>query len=248
MTDFEGKVALVTGGAQGIGAAIASKFASLKAAIVIPDINYQSAKNTCERLDKEFNCTALPYQTDVSDAVEVGKLFEAVAARLGTVDILVNNAGIAKDGLILRLSDADWDKVIKVNLKGGFNCTKAAARLMVKRRWGRIISISSVVGIMGNFGQANYAASKAGLIGLTKSAAKELAGRGITVNAVAPGYIETEMTADLPPEAKEAYLKSIPMKRPGKPEEVAEVVCFLASESAAYITGQVIHVDGGLLM
>lgn len=248
MTDFEGKVALVTGGAQGIGAAIASKFASLKAAIVIPDINYQSAKNTCERLDKELNCTALPYQTDISDAVEVGKLFEAVAERLGTVDILVNNAGITRDGLILRLSDADWDKVIQVNLKGSFNCIKAAARLMVKRRWGRIISISSVVGIMGNFGQANYAASKAGLIGLTKSAAKELAGRGITVNAVAPGYIETEMTAELPPEAKEAYLKSIPLKRPGKPEEVAEVICFLASESAAYITGQVIHVDGGLLM
>ncbi|MFQ5870510.1 MAG: 3-oxoacyl-[acyl-carrier-protein] reductase [Candidatus Zixiibacteriota bacterium] len=248
MTDFEGKVALVTGGAQGIGAAIASKFASLRAAIVIPDINYQSAKNTCQRLEKEFNCTALPYQTDISDAVEVGKLFEAVAERLGTVNILVNNAGITKDGLILRLSDADWDKVIQVNLKGSFNCIKAAARLMVKRRWGRIISISSVVGIMGNFGQANYAASKAGLIGLTKSAAKESAGRGVTVNAIAPGYIETEMTAELPPDAKEAYLKSIPLKRPGKPEEVAEVICFLASESAAYITGQVIHVDGGLLM
>jgi len=185
---------------------------------------------------------------DVSRAEDVNQLFASAEEKFGGVDILVNNAGITRDALLLRMEEHDWDMVMAVNLKGAFLCSKAAARRMMKNRFGRIINISSVVGVMGNAGQANYSASKAGLIGLTKSLAKEFAGRNITVNAIAPGFIATEMTANLPKEALEKYLEAIPLGRPGTPADVAGVVKFLAGDEAGYITGQVIHVDGGMLM
>jgi 3-oxoacyl-[acyl-carrier protein] reductase len=175
-------------------------------------------------------------------------MVDDVVQKFGSLDILVNNAGIARDNLMLRLDERDWDLVMAVNLKSAFLCTKAVSRVMMKNRWGRIINMSSVVGVMGNAGQANYSASKAGLIGLTKSAAKELGSRNITVNAIAPGYIQTEMTENLPQAAKDGFLSSIPLKRPGTPEDVARVVSFLASDNAEYITGQVIHCDGGMVM
>ena len=245
--DLKGKTALVTGSARGIGKAIAERLASLGAKIVVSDILGDMAESTAREL-REKGFGAISLRTDVTSAPDVEKTIEDILAKFGALDILVNNAGITKDALIVRMSEEDWDRVLNINLKGAFLVTQASAKVMMKQRSGRIINISSVVGRMGNAGQANYSASKAGLIGLTKSAAKELSGRGITVNAIAPGYIATEMTEKLPQAAKDAFLNNIPLKRAGTPEDIARVVAFLASDDASYITGQVIGVDGGLLM
>ena len=241
------RVAMVTGGARGIGYAIAEKLGSDGYSVIISDILSEAANEAASKLSAG-RAKAISVTGDVSKPESVDAMFKASIEAFGRVDILVNNAGVTHDNLLVRLDEKDWDKVMDVNLKGAFLCTKEASRIMMKNRWGRIINISSVVGIMGNVGQANYSASKAGLIGLTKSAAKELAGRNITVNAVAPGYIQTEMTENLTDSAKEAFLSTIPLRRPGRPADVAGVVSFLASDLAEYVTGQVIHCDGGMVM
>lgn len=241
------KVAIVTGGASGIGKAIVERFAKEGAGVVICDINLKLAQQLSDQL-KEKGVKSLAFEMDVSDSSLVEKVVNDVTEQFKRIDILVNNAGITKDALLVRTTPSDWDRVLAVNLKGAFNFTKSTAKVMMRKRHGRIINISSVVGIMGNVGQSSYSASKAGLIGLTKSSAKELASRGITVNAVAPGYILTPMTNDLPQVAKDDFLSSIPLKKAGTPEQVANLVLFLASDEADYITGQVIQIDGGLLM
>jgi 3-oxoacyl-[acyl-carrier protein] reductase len=247
MIDLTGKTAIVTGGARGIGKAIALRLAQAGADVVISDIDLAGAEAAALEV-KSMGRKSLALQGDISKLAEAESLIERTVAALGRVDILVNNAGITRDNLLVRMDEKEWDSVIAVNLKGTFNGIKAAARVMMKQRAGKIISIASVVGVMGNAGQANYAASKAGVIGLTKSAAKELGGRNIQVNAVAPGYIETDMTKDLPEAAKEAFLTLIPLKRPGTAADVADIVLFLASPLADYVTGQVVHVDGGMVM
>ncbi len=247
MGKLDGKVAWVTGSGRGIGKAIAEKLGSEGATLVIHDVVEEIARATADEFAAR-GWKTLPVVSDVSDAAAVSETVKTIKSELGSLDILVNNAGITRDTLLIRMKEADWDLVMRVNLKGAFLCTQAAAKLMMKQRSGSIVNIASVVGVMGNAGQANYSASKAGMIGLTKSTAKELAARGVNVNAVAPGYIETEMTASLPEEAREGFLGAIPLHRPGTPDDVASTVVFLASSDSSYITGQVIHVDGGMLM
>jgi 3-oxoacyl-[acyl-carrier protein] reductase len=242
-----GKTALVTGAARGIGFAIAERLGSEGANIVVSDILADEAKSSAAKLT-EKGIKAIAIAGDISKPEDVDALFKQAADAFGGVDILINNAGITRDNLLMRLDEKSWDLVMSVNLKGAFLCTKAASRGMMKSRWGRIVNMASIVGVIGNAGQANYSASKAGLIGLTKSTAKELAGRNITANAIAPGYIATEMTDHLSEEVKKAYLESIPLKRPGTTADIAGVVAFLVSDDAAYVTGQVIHIDGGMVM
>lgn len=241
------KVAIVTGGARGIGKGIAREFASEGARVIIVNTNPDIAQKAVDELAAD-GLTITARQVNVADIDAVEPFVKAVVSEFGSIDICVNNAGITRDNLLMRLKADDWDTVMNVNLKGTFNMVRAVSRPMMKARYGRIINISSVVGLTGNAGQANYAASKAGIIGLSKSAAKELASRGITVNVVAPGYIETEMTEQLTAEATDGFLSNIPLNRAGTPDDVAGVVTFLASESARYITGQTINVDGGLVM
>ena len=241
-----GKVALVTGGARGIGRAIVEKLLDNGCKVVIADVLDDAGKQTVTELSGRGDVAFV--HCDVTSGANAQTAVDHAVAEFGTLDILVNNAGVTKDTLLIRMTESDWDRVLTINLKGAFLMTQAASRVMMKARSGRIVNISSVVGLMGNAGQGNYAASKAGLIGFTKSIAKELAGRNVTVNAVAPGYIQTEMTESLPEAAKQAFLANIPLKRAGFPEDVANAVLFLAADESAYITGQVLPVCGGLLM
>jgi 3-oxoacyl-[acyl-carrier protein] reductase len=243
------RVVIITGGSRGIGRAIALRFADEKPKLVLLhyDPDESVAKETLVRLaDRGVQGEA--HRIDVSNRGDVDRLFKDVLARFGRVDALINNAGITKDGLLMRMPEDEWDLVLRVNLKGVFNCTQAVIRSMIKERSGRIVNISSVAGQMGNAGQTNYAASKAGIMGFTKSLAREVGSRGITVNAVAPGYIHTEMTSALPEKLKQAFLQQIPLARIGEPEDVAEAVHWLCSGASKYVTGQVIHVNGGLYM
>jgi len=245
---LKGKCAIVTGAAKGIGKAVALKLASLGANIVL---NYRSSEDKAIELEtelKELGVEVLRVKGDISKLADVENLVNQAKEKFGHIDIMVNNAGITKDTLLLRMKEEDFDSVIDVNLKGVFNCLKTITPIMVKQKSGKIVNLSSVVGIIGNAGQVNYAASKAGVIGMTKSLAKEIGARGITVNAVAPGFIETDMTDGLGDKLKEEAKKGIPLRRLGTAADVAEVVAFLSSESSNYITGQVINVDGGMVM
>jgi len=246
-TMLKDQVALVTGAGRGIGRAIALALARHGADLIISDILPDLASSTADEV-KTLGRKFLAVACDVSKFEDCQHMINAGRDAFGKIDILVNNAGITRDNLIMRMSEEEWDAVLSVNLKSVFNCCKAGSRLMLKQKWGRIINISSVVGLMGNAGQTNYAASKAGIIGLTKSLAKEFASRNITVNAVAPGFIKTKMTEVLKQEAREALIKMIPLGRLGEPEDVANAVLFLASPLASYITGQVLTVDGGMVM
>ncbi|MGQ9568934.1 MAG: 3-oxoacyl-[acyl-carrier-protein] reductase [Anaerolineae bacterium] len=248
MEDLSGKVAIVTGASRGIGRAIALELARRGATVVV---NYHTNEAAAQEVVAEIERAggrALAIRADVSQPEEARRLVDAATETFGQVDILVNNAGVTRDTLLMRMSEEDWDLVLDTNLKGAFNCIKAAARTMVRRRFGRIINVTSVAGLAGNVGQANYCAAKAGLIGLTKAVAKELGPRNITVNAVAPGFVETDMTASLPQDLKDTAIRMTPLGRAGRPEDIAKAVAFLASDEAAFITGQILSVDGGMVM
>jgi 3-oxoacyl-[acyl-carrier protein] reductase len=247
MGELDRRVAVVTGGAQGIGAAIAQRLASEGASIAVVDLHLTQAQTQAARL-RELGVTSTAFEVDVANTDQVAQVVTAIAEQFGRIDILVNNAGITRDALIIRMSERDWDAVLDVNLKGVFNFTKAVARGMMKQRSGTIVNVSSVVGLHGNAGQMNYAASKAGVIGATKSAAKELAPRNIRVNAVAPGYIQTAMTDALDEKTRTVLLGAIPAERLGTPDDVANAVLFLVSDRASYVTGEVLRVDGGMAM
>ncbi len=242
------RVAVVTGGSRGIGRAISLSLATTGATVVVNYRGNQAAADETVATIVAAGGHAVAIQADVANGEDVERLFKEVNERFGRIDILVNNAGITRDTLMLRMKDDDWDAVMDTNLRGLFLCTRAVLRPMTRARWGRIINITSVVGLMGNAGQANYAAAKAGIIGFTKSVAREIGSRTITVNAVAPGFIDTELTASLGPETREALIKQIPLGRLGNPDDVAGLVTFLASEQAAYITGQTFNSDGGMVM
>jgi len=244
---LRGTVAMVTGAAQGIGRAICRRMASEGADLALCDINLEGVQDAAKEMSS-YGGKVLPLKGDVASAPQVEEMVRKALEAWGRVDILVNNAGITRDSLLVRMRDEDWNLVLDVNLKGAFYCTREVLRPMMKQRRGRIINVSSVVAAMGNAGQANYVSSKAGLIGLTKATAREMAGRGITVNAVAPGFIETEMTQELSDQIRQSMLRQIPLGRFGLPEDVAAVVSFLASEASSYITGQVIHINGGMYM
>lgn len=245
--DFNGQVAVITGGARGIGKAIAEGLAKKGITLVIADISLEQAMETSAEIGK-LGVKTIAVKLDVSKSDEVTKTFEDVSKEFGRIDILINNAGITRDGLVLRMKEDDWDAVININLKSVFLCSKEAVKIMAKQRYGRIVNIASVVAFMGNPGQANYSASKAGIVGLTKTIAKEYASRGITANVVAPGFITTAMTDALPENVKEEMKRAIPLGRFGTVEDVANAVVFLASPDSGYITGQVVHVNGGMYM
>jgi len=243
------RVVVVTGGSRGIGRTVALKFAEERSRIVLvhydPD---ESASDETLKMLRNTGIEAISYKTDVSSSEDVKTLIKDIIGGFGRIDVLINNAGITRDTLLMRMSEKDWDMVISVNLKSVYNCTQAVLRHMVKQKYGRIVNVSSIAGMIGNPGQANYSASKAGIIGFTKSVAREVGSRNVTVNAVAPGFIETEMTADLPGSVKESYLSNIPLGRAGTPHDVSEAVYWLCSEGASYLTGQTINVNGGMFM
>ena len=245
---LDGKTALVTGASRGIGRAIAIRLASEGAAVAINYAGNVKAAEEVKAVIEAAGGRAMLVQADVADSTAVDAMIKAVIEAFGQIDILVNNAGITRDGLLMRMKEEDWDAVINTNLKGIFHCTKAVSKLMMKKRYGRIVNTASVVGLIGNAGQSNYAAAKAGVIGFSKSMSRELASRGITVNMVAPGFIDTDMTAVLPDKVREAMVADIPLGKIGTPENVADAVVFLVSDQASYITGQTINVDGGMVM
>ena len=245
---LEGRTAIVTGGARGIGKAIVKTLAARGANIAVVDLRMELAEETANEITTKLGVEAIAIEADVSNQESVKAMVKSAVDKFGKIDILVNNAGITRDGLIMRMKEEDWDMVLNINLKGAFNCAQALARPMMKARYGRIINISSVSGVTGQAGQANYSSSKAGMIGLTKALAKELGSRNITVNAVAPGFIETVLTHDLPEEIKDISMKLTPMGRFGQPEDIANAVAFLAAEESSFITGVTLQVDGGMVM
>lgn len=245
--DFSGRTSIVTGASQGIGEAIARDLAEQGAEVILVDIQKQKLDGVAQEI-KDNKGKAVAYEVDVSQLEQVSGIIQTMIQNHGTIHHLINNAGITRDNLLMRMKEDEWDSVMAVNLKGVFNFSKSLIRHMISNRYGRIVNISSVVGLMGNPGQTNYSASKAGVVGFTKSLAREVASRGITVNAVAPGYIETSMTENLPEATKNQFLDFIPMRRFGTPKEVAQVVRFLLSDGAAYITGQIININGGMFM
>ncbi|RQV94104.1 3-oxoacyl-[acyl-carrier-protein] reductase [bacterium] len=245
---LEGKAAWITGAARGIGKVIAEQLAAHGANLAVTDLLEDELAATAAEIERTHSVKVIHQKLNVTDSVGAAEIVKRCTAELGGLTILVNNAGITKDGLMMRMSESDWDAVIAVNLKGTFICTQAAMKAMMKARYGKIVNIASVIGVMGNAGQANYAASKAGIIGLTKSVAKELASRGIRANAVAPGFIQTEMTGELAEDTKTEYLKAIPLNLLGTPQDVADACVFLSSPASDYITGQVLLVDGGMHM
>lgn len=251
MTDtlsLENKVAIVTGGAQGIGYAVAETLAQRGASVMIADVITEKAESAAKEIAEKTGQRVVAQTVDVTDSASVKAMVDAVIEQFGKVDILVNNAGITRDNLVMRISEADWDAVLDINLKGAFNCAQAVIRPMMKQRYGRIINMSSVSGVVGQAGQANYSSSKAGLLGLTKALAKEVGSRNITVNAIAPGFIETRLTANLPQELRDFSIKLTPVGRFGKPEDIANAVAFLVAEESSFITGATLQVDGGMAM